>query len=93
MYIKTEVVNKRKFPYNVYIGRPSEFGNPFEIGPDGDRDEVISKFESYFLRKINSSIDFRNKVQSLRGKILGCFCKPKKCHGDIIVQWLINNPE
>ncbi len=43
----TTVVNLRKELYDVYIGRPSEFGNPFRIGVDGDRDEVIEKFKEW----------------------------------------------
>lgn len=37
----TQIVNKRKEPYDVYIGRGSIFENPFHIGQDGSREEVI----------------------------------------------------
>jgi len=42
-----KVVNKYKEPYTVYIGRPSIFGNPFQIGKDGTREEVIGKYATY----------------------------------------------
>ena len=43
----TKVVNKYKHVYDVYIGRGSKWGNPFVIGKDGTREEVINKYEEY----------------------------------------------
>lgn len=77
-----KVVHCKKERYDVYIGRPSEWGNPFEIGKDGSRSEVIKKYESY-LRSNQSLI---NKLEELDGKILGCWCKPNACHGDVIIK-------
>lgn len=66
----------------VFIGRPTKYGNPFIIGKDGDRDEVIRKYERY----INSNPSLRETVQKeLRGKNLVCFCSPLKCHGEILL--------
>ena len=86
---KTMVVNIKTYPKKdyVFIGRGSPFGNPYVIGKDGDRDEVIKKYERDFYKKIKNE-RFRRLVLSLKGKKLGCFCKPEKCHGDIIVQYL-----
>lgn len=83
----TTVVNKRKQKYDVYIGRGSPFGNPFIIGRDGNRAEVIRKYRDYFYKRIEDS-EFRDRVLSLKGKVLGCFCKPLPCHGDVIVEFL-----
>ena len=54
----TYVVNLRKEPYDVYIGRPGKgknkegkWGNPFEIGRDGTREEFIAKYTEYILNK------------------------------------------
>lgn len=78
----------------VYIGRPSEWGNPFVIGKDGNREEVIAKHEAKLLRwaREHSGL-FREDMLALRGKTLGCFCKAKKpglkdkpCHGDILAR-------
>ena len=44
---ETRVVNVRKEGHDVYIGRGSMWGNPFRIGPDGTRIEVIKKYEKY----------------------------------------------
>lgn len=80
---KTKVVNlKTGEPYDIYIGRPSIFGNPFLIGRDGTRDEVIKKYRHY----VRSTPDLMDEIKKLRGKILGCFCKPENCHGDILVE-------
>jgi hypothetical protein len=77
----TRVVNKRRSKYDVYIGRGSRWGNPFEIGQDGNREAVCAKYMKYLLE--NDSL--LAALPSLKGKALGCFCAPKLCHGDIII--------
>lgn len=81
----TRVVNIRKSPYEVYIGRGSLFGNPFVIGKDGTREEVIDKYCEWFHKELKDDF-FAQQVRDLSGKTLGCYCKPEACHGDIIVQ-------
>ena len=61
-------------PDAVYIGRGSPYGNPYIIGKDGTREEVIEKFEKNILPKLD--------LRPLIGRDLVCFCKPKPCHGD-----------
>jgi hypothetical protein len=87
----TKVVNIKKEKYDVYIGRPSIYGNPFKIGIDGNREEVIKKYKEWFDKQIQTNIIFKRKIHSLKGKILGCFCKPLSCHGDIIAEYLNKN--
>ncbi len=84
----TVVVNKRYQPYDVYIGRGSPFGNPFRIGRDGDRHLVIQLFRDYFRQRLETDPDFKDLVLGLKGKRLGCFCKPDDCHGDIIALYV-----
>lgn len=79
----TKVVHCRRSPYNVYIGRPSKWGNPFSIGPDGTREMVIEKYREYLYKS-----GLIHDIEELRGKILGCWCKPKPCHGDVLVELL-----
>jgi len=74
----TRVVNCHKEPYDVYIGRGTKWGNPFK---DGTRSEVISKYRDYIIR----NKELMNCLHELEGKVLGCHCKPKACHGDILV--------
>ncbi|MBF0233021.1 MAG: DUF4326 domain-containing protein [Desulfamplus sp.] len=88
-------INKEKEFKNIkstdnyeYIGRGSYWGNPYSMYEDGeDREEVIRKY------KYDFDFDkFPNKkkidVYKLAGKRLGCFCKPSKCHGDILAEFL-----
>ena len=74
------VVHCKKSKYDVYCGRPSIWGNPFEIGKDGTRKEVIAKFKKYLL----ANEELVDKLPELRGKILGCWCAPKACHCDVL---------
>ncbi len=80
----TKVVNKYKQPYDIYIGRGSKWGNPFIIGQDGNREEVINKYENYLL----NNPELLNSLHELKGKTLGCFCKPKPCHGDVLIKYI-----
>jgi len=77
-----KVVNLRKEKYDVYIGRGSKWGNPYKIGLDGTREEVIQKYEDY-LRKNDNML---KELKELDNKVLGCYCKPQTCHGDILIK-------
>lgn len=81
---QTVVVNLHKSRYDVYIGRGSKWGNPFVIGRDGTREQVIEKYRQH----LRNRPDLLQALPELRGKLLGCFCKPKPCHGDIFVELL-----
>lgn len=88
---KTIVVNIKTYRGKyVYIGRGSLFGNPFKIGKDGTRAEVLDKYIQYFIHRIQTDEYFKNAVLSLAGCCLGCFCKPDACHGDVICEFLNN---
>jgi hypothetical protein len=74
----------------VYIGRKTRelqgsiWGNPFQIGRDGTREEVIAKYREYILSKPA----LLKQLESLRGKTLGCWCSPQACHGDVLIELL-----
>ena len=85
---------------NVYIGRggivfidnerfpknDSVWANPYKIGKDGSREEVIERYKKYIIEKIkNGECD----LTELHGKNLGCWCAPEECHGNVLIQ-LIN---
>ena len=78
----TRIVHCKKEPYDVYIGRPSKWGNPFTIGKDGTRDEVIQKFEDHIRNNERLLLD----LHELKDKVLGCWCPPKPCHGEILIK-------
>lgn len=66
----------------VYIGRGSPWGNPFVIGKDGSRLEVIEKYKAY----VENNHELINKIKiELKGKDLVCYCKPQACHGDYLI--------
>lgn len=82
----TRVLNKYRdgIPREaVYIGRPSKWGNLFVIGSDGDRDEVIAKYRQWLLTQPEM---VEAAKRELAGKDLVCFCAPKSCHGDVLLE-------
>jgi len=74
----------RKPPDAVNIMRGTQFGNPFIVGRDGDRLDVVEKFRQYLRREIKRRPEFRKAVRSLHGKDLYCCCAPLPCHGDVL---------
>lgn len=92
----TRAVNLRTEAFDVYIGRPGHghsgyFGNPYHVREHGA--EALGKFREYFYARLEADAEFRARVRGLRvrglrGKRLGCFCKPGPCHGDIIAAWV-----
>lgn len=86
--------------YDVYIGRynpmrrlpQSLFANPFVIGRDGNRDRVLLKYECYISTQLLENPELYQQLQALKGKRLGCWCKPKPCHGDILIKLLETLP-
>lgn len=88
MDCKTAVVNVKKEPYDVFCGRPSMHGNPFEIGHHGCREEVIEKFKVYFYQRIHDDVQYLQAIMELRGKRIGCYCAPLPCHLDVIAEFL-----
>lgn len=76
----TRVLNKYKdkIPEDaVYVGRPSKWGNPFSIGRDGTREQVLRDFRDWLPTQPH--LIEQAKVE-LRGKDLVCFCAPLDCH-------------
>ena len=80
-----KVINKRNAYEGVYIGRGSAWGNPFVIGKDGDRTEVILKFREYADARLKVDM---NWLKPLVGKDLNCFCAPLACHGDVLLEMI-----
>ena len=92
----TIVVNLRREALDVYIGRAGKgqdgyFGNPYPLHR-GPREAVLVRYRAYFNNRITTDAEFRARVLDLRGKRLGCFCKPRECHGDVIAEWVDSQP-
>jgi len=89
----TRIVNLNKEPYDIYIGRGSKWGNPFTTIKNKETlaieivdtsEEALSKYKEHIL----STPELYDSLCELEGKTLGCFCKPKPCHGDILLELL-----
>jgi hypothetical protein len=83
------VVHNKKQPFDVYIGRPSKWGNPFSHLPGtkamyqvASREDAIQMYEAW----IQTQPDLMKALGELKGKVLGCWCKPQSCHGDVLVR-------
>lgn len=89
----TEIINIKTYDGDDFIPihRGTQWGNPFKIGKDGKREEVIVKYEKYIRNRPDLMADFPKLV----GECLGCYCAPKMCHGNILVKLIrersINN--
>ena len=87
-----KVVHCKKDPYDVYIGRPSKWGNPYTHLKNSTcaqylkptRAEAIEAYREYILKGDGKHL--LDDLHELEGKILGCWCKPKSCHGDILIE-------
>lgn len=79
------IINLYKEPFEVYIGRNPEHGNPKWGNPFNQKElqlwESLALYEDY----IRNSPTLWDSLDELDGKTLGCYCKPKPCHGDVLV--------
>ena len=91
---------------NVYIGRrgpvfiksiqkryplrDSIWASPFKIGRHGTREEVIEMYRTYILSKIENE-NLWDELRKLKGKRLGCWCKPERCHGDVLLELIASH--
>jgi len=98
-HIRPQYANLKQwmeYPDNVYIGRGgivfingvrfpekgSIWGNPFK------GDQAVEKFEKYIRDKLISGEITVEQLLELKGKNLGCWCKPDRCHGDVLLKLL-----
>lgn len=84
------VLNKHHFGGRVPDGavdvmRGSPFGNPFVVGRDGDRAEVVARYRGWLWGRLRSDPVFAEKVRALHGRDLCCCCAPSACHADVLV--------
>jgi len=92
-----KVVHCKKEPYDVYIGRPTKWGNPFTHIQDGrtlakyvvsSREEAIKSYQDWITTGEGSYL--LKDLHELKDKTLGCWCHPKPCHGDILKNLIEN---
>lgn len=87
-------------PSNIYIGRAgvvfikgsrfpkttSNFANPYKIGKDGTREQVIQKYKIYIKEKLKNDDSLQKELIGMKGKNLGCWCFPEPCHGNVLLE-------
>jgi hypothetical protein len=86
------VVHCKREPHHVYIGRnprrmaPSKWGNRFVVGVHGQRGECIALHKRELRERGQREFDLlMAELDELRGRVLGCWCAPRACHGDVLV--------
>lgn len=97
-YKKTTRVHCKRLAYDIYIGRPSDWGNPYTHHKEKEtkaefivetRDEAVEKYRDYILHGEGKRL--LGRLHELEGKTLGCWCMPNKsCHGDILIELITN---
>lgn len=71
----------------VNVDRRSRWGNPFQISPAHDRDDVVSRHAEWMWGRLaDGDREFLRELASLHGKKLACWCAPKRCHADNLVE-------
>lgn len=82
---KTTVVHCKREEYQVYIGRPSKWGNPFKLQEGETRGATLGRYREWLMLPQQAKLR-ADARRELRGKVLGCWCKPESCHGDILAE-------
>lgn len=77
------VVHCKKSKFDVYVGRPSPWGNPFPLKSEADRESLLARYQNWLLNQ--PDLVARAK-RELRGKVLACWCAPKLCHADVLAK-------
>lgn len=87
-----KVVHCKREPFDIYIGRPSKWGNPFSHLSGtlakyrvGSRAEAIQKYRQW----IKTQQHLLDALHELRDQRLGCWCKPHECHGDVLIEMVV----
>ena len=76
-------------PDAVYVGRPTKWGNPFAMHTEAERDWVCDQYERYVQERPTLIAQARKE---LKGKDLVCWCAPKRCHADVLLE-IANAPD
>ena len=90
------VVNVRVETPDVYIGRPSVWGNPFRLTAEAARGSTLAKYRVWLWKQIEGGRITLSDLRGLDGKSLGCYCAPRPCHGNVLaaaVSWAMGQPD
>lgn len=101
-FIRPQYANLREWmadPQNVYVGRrgvvfigrlrfppqDSDFANPFTVKEHG-RERALELYRGWLAARMDNEAGFVDRLKALKGKNLGCWCKPDACHADILLE-------
>lgn len=88
-----KVVHHKVEEYDLLIDRRTKWGNPFKLKEavdlksgdfTVDRETAIAKYETY----LSENPSLLKAIPELCDKVMGCWCKPKACHGDVLVEYV-----
>ncbi len=84
-----KVVHCKKEEFDIYIGRPTKWGNPFSHKKEtlaqyivGSREQAVASYREW----IKTQPELLKDLGELKGKVLACWCKPHACHGDVLLE-------
>ncbi len=77
------ITSAKKANRYTCIGRGSIGGNRFIMGKDGDRNSVCNKYEI----ELKEKPDLIKRIPELKGHVLGCYCAPRRCHGNTLLKY------
>ena len=87
------IVHCKRERYDVYIGRPSKWGNPFPVPKGYDRvadpERILERYEAH----VRATPELMAALPELAGKVLGCWCAPQACHGDVLLRLVAQREE
>lgn len=83
----TRVVNVHKDPYDIYIGRPSKWGNPFRMQTGISRAQAVALHREWWYAPEQEKLREAALVE-LKDKVLACHCHPLACHGHTIAEFI-----
>lgn len=92
------VVNINVEPYDVYGGRAGHgqdgwLGNPYKLKSEADRSRILDLHKAYFRARIARDPEFKRRVLALKGRRVGCFCRPRACHLDVVAEYVNGQEE
>ena len=87
--VRHMVANIKTGNYDVYVGRPGPWGNPFKISRNADRNQVIRQHQAWLNAQIREGKITRETLAGLADAHLGCYCAPKACHGHTLARYAL----
>ena len=70
----------------MLVDRRTTWGNPFKVGRDGTREQVIASYRAQLWRRIRAGEVSLHELAGLDGMWLACWCDPLPCHGHVLAR-------